>query len=154
MPSEDEKRRMRSAATRKIEEKTAQSFVGGQRVPRSGARPLSEREKVVAAFSPFGKAETATDGADIISKHYVIDDKRTEGASVGFSRTIAKKIRAAATRHNKVPLVQITFTRPITDPAYLNPSTWDQWVVVPKGVFTKLSEAYFGMLDADGDDDP
>jgi hypothetical protein len=154
MPSDAEKRRMRARATRKVEGVTAASFPGGRTMSRSGAKPESERERVVASFSPFGKAETNTEGADIVTDHFVIDDKRSEGQRVTFSRTIARKIRTAAAKHNKIPAVQITFTHPIDHPAYLNPRTWDQWMVVPKGVFLEMEKAYFSGIEEEGDDDP
>jgi hypothetical protein len=143
MPSDREKKRMRGQATAKIERTMASSFRGGARVSGSGARLESETQRIVAAEAPFGAVRLESEGADIVSDYFVIDDKRSEGERITFSRTIAAKIRQAASKHGKVPAIQFTFTLPINDPRYFNPATWDQWVCIPKAVFDRLERAYF-----------
>lgn len=145
MPSDREKKRMRGQATAKIERTMAASFAGGTRVRGSGARLESETQRIVAAEAPFGAVRLQSEGADIVADNFVIDDKRSEGERITFSRTIAAKIREAAAKHSKVPAVQFTFTRPITDPRYLDPRTWDQWVCIPKAVFDRMESAYFAL---------
>lgn len=135
-------KRLRSKDTATYERQVATGYAGGKRIAASGSRPLSREESIASRSGAFGTTmKSTTDGADVITDVYLIDQKRSEGASIGVKRDVLRDLCAAASRQNKVPLLQLTFTLPTGHPNRFDADTQDNWVLMPKKYFDRLDAA-------------
>lgn len=112
----------RAARSNNNERRLAKQL-GGKRIPRSGGRLWSRR---------MGGATGAgtTEGGDVSTKDFHIENKRTDKKSMGIKREWLTEVREAAKRAGKDPALIITFEDGRKAP--------EDWVAVPIEVFERL----------------
>lgn len=97
--------------------------LGGKRVPRSGGKLWSRR---AAGSTGTGM----TQGGDVATVDFFIENKRTELKSMSIKREWLTQITEAAARVGKTPALIMTFEDGRRDP--------EDWVAVPIAVFERL----------------
>jgi hypothetical protein len=116
-------------ATRSNEnERRLATRLGGKRVPRSGGKYWSAR-----ASGPTGTK--ITEGGDVSTKEFHIENKRTVNQSIGIKREWLDGIREAAKRVMKDPALILTFE---DEDKKQSP---EDWVAVPISVFERLRKS-------------
>ncbi len=123
LPKWLDKNREQFKKSKKHENRLAKEL-DGQRLRRSGGMQWS-------------KWVHTTEGADIKTKRFSIEHKRTEKKSMVVEHSWLLKIRASARASLRMPAVIITFEEKTEEP--------DDWVLIPKEVFQRLVR----LLDGD-----
>lgn len=109
------KGRSRVRKSRKDEERLAKEF-GGKRLVQSGARARA-------------KDDSSTQGADISTKSFWIEHKRTERESLSIKLSWLDKVSDGARAKAKDPMLLVTFDRK---------GHSEDWVLVRKKTFLRL----------------
>ena len=116
-PNKDKFRR-----SKKHENRLADKL-GGKRLARSGGMAWS-------------KWDSTTAGADVTTKDFHIEHKRTEKDSMSLKKEWLEKVSAASLRVSKDPAVIVTFEEANRAPK--------DWVMIPMDVFERMRAAYMG----------
>jgi hypothetical protein len=112
----------RAARSNRNERRLAERL-GGKRVPRSGGKLWSSRAG--------GSTGTGmTQGGDVTTIDFFIENKRTELKSMSIKREWLTQITEAAARVGKKPALIMTFEDKRKDP--------EDWVAIPMAEFERL----------------
>lgn len=101
--------------------------LGGRRLPRSGGLPWSPMD---AKLSRAEGSKIRTLGADIQTKEFMVEHKRTVNKSMSVKLEWLEGVRAGAAGANRHPALAFTFERHSGPP--------EDWVAVPLSVFKQL----------------
>lgn len=106
--------------------------LGGKRLARSGAKPLS-RYSIGAQTSLDQKPDTITQNGDLALPDYWVEHKRTDTGTMSIKRDWWEKIRDGARQAARTPMLIVTFEKqssPSSKPIDL--------VLLPLDVFERL----------------